>query len=100
MEQPLGDPPHSLDKPPTGNSRNGLTPKILKGSDGEVRIETRRDRDGLFEPPIIKKGQMRITGRDELLLCVSAKGLLTRDIVEAFAETDGAEVSAGLGARR
>ena len=39
---------------------------------------------------------MRITGRDELLLCVSAKGLLTRDIVEAFAETDGAEVSAGL----
>ena len=33
IEQPLGDPPHSLDKPPTGNSRNGLTPKILKGSD-------------------------------------------------------------------
>ena len=65
MEQHPGDLPHSLDKPPTSNSRDGSTPKILKGSDGEVRIETRRDRNGLFEPPIIKKGQMRIMGRDE-----------------------------------
>ncbi len=78
MEQHLGDPPHSLDKPHTGNSRNDLTPKILKGSDGEVRIETRRDRNGLFEPPIIKKGQMRITGRDEQLSECLPKGLSTR----------------------
>ena len=59
-------------------------------------IETPRDRNGLFEPEIVRKGQTRITGMDEQILCLYAKGLSTRDIVEAFKEMYGAEVSAGL----
>lgn len=96
MENHLGYPPHSLDGHHSGNSRNGSTPKTLKGNHGEVLIETPRDRNGLFEPEIIKKGQSRITGMDEQILCLYAKGLSTRDIVEAFDEMYSAEVSAGL----
>ncbi|MGI8544267.1 MAG: IS256 family transposase [Aridibacter sp.] len=96
MENHLGYPPHSLDGHHSGNSRNGSTPKTLKGNHGEVLIETPRDRNGLFEPEIIKKGQTRITGMDEQILCLYAKGLSTRDIVEAFDEMYSAEVSAGL----
>lgn len=96
LENHLGYPPHSTLGHHSGNSRNGNSPKILKGSDSEVLIETPRDRLGTFEPEIIKKGQTRITGMDEQILCLYAKGLSTRDIVEAFREMYGAEVSYGL----
>ena len=96
MENHLGYPPYSAAGHLSGNSRNGTTPKIVKGDHGEVRIETPRDRLGSFEPEIIKKGQTRITGMDEQILCLYAKGLSTREIVEAFQEMYGAEVSAGL----
>ncbi len=96
LEHHLGYPPHSTLGHHSGNSRNGSSPKIVKGTHGEVLIETPRDRLGSFEPEIIKKGQTRMTGMDEQILCLYAKGLSTRDIVEAFAEMYGAEVSAGL----
>ena len=96
MEDHLGYRRHSPDGHHTGNSRNGTTPKILKGDHGEVRIDTPRDRNGSFEPEIVKKGQTRLTGMDEQILCLYAKGLSTRDIVETFQEMYGAEVSAGL----
>jgi len=96
LENHLGYPPHSTLGHHSGNSRNGSSPKVLKGTHGEVLIETPRDRLGTFEPEIIKKGQTRITGMDEQILCLYAKGLSTRDIVGAFAEMYGAEVSAGL----
>jgi len=96
LENHLGYPRHASIGHHSGNSRNGTSPKILKGNHGEVQIETPRDRLGNFEPEIIKKGQTRITGMDEQILCLYAKGLSTRDIVEAFREMYGAEVSAGL----
>jgi len=96
LENHLGYPPHSTVGHHSGNSRNGSSPKILKGDHGEIRLETPRDRLGTFEPEIVKKGQTRITGMDEQILCLYAKGLSTRDIVEAFREMYGAEVSAGL----
>lgn len=96
MENHLGYPPHSKEGHHSGNSRNGTTPKTLKGTHGEVRIDTPRDRNGEFEPEIVRKGQTRITGMDEQILCLYAKGLSTRDIVAAFEEMYGAEVSAGL----
>jgi transposase-like protein len=96
MENHLGYPRHSVVGHLSGNSRNGTTPKILKGNHGEVLIETPRDRNGTFAPEIVKKGETRITGMDEQILCLYAKGLSTRDIVEAFQEMYGAEVSAGL----
>lgn len=96
LENHLGYPPHAVIGHHSGNSRNGTTPKILKGSHGEVLLETPRDRLGTFEPQIVKKGQTRLTGMDEQILCLYAKGLSTRDIVEAFEEMYGAEISAGL----
>jgi len=96
LENHLGYAPHSPLGHHSGNSRNGTSPKILKGNHGQIQIETPRDRLGTFEPEIVKKGQTRITQMDEQILCLYAKGLSTREIVEAFAEMYGAEVSAGL----
>ena len=99
MEEHLGYGRHSVDGNNTGNSRNGRTRKNLKGDHGEIEIETPRDRNGTFEPLMVKKGQRRITGMDEQILCLYAKGMTTRDIVDAFEEMYGAEVSATLVSR-
>ncbi len=99
MEEHLGYGLHSVDGNNTGNSRNGRTRKNLKGDHGEIEIETPRDRNGTFEPLMVKKGQRRITGMDEQILCLYAKGMTTRDIVDAFDEMYGAEVSATLVSR-
>jgi len=80
----------------SGNSRNGSTPKTLKGSHGEVLINTPRDRAATFEPQLIAKGQTRITGMDEQILSLYAKGMSTRDICAAFEEMYGVDVSPGL----
>ena len=80
----------------TGNSRNGYCTKTLKGNHGEIEIQAPRDRDGSFEPQLIQKGQSRITGMDDQILSLYAKGMSTRDIVAAFQEMYGAEISAGL----
>ncbi|EQA07640.1 IS256 family transposase [Glaesserella parasuis] len=47
------------------NARNGYTSKTVICDEGEIEIETPRDRDGTFEPQLIKKNQTRITGMDE-----------------------------------
>jgi transposase-like protein len=96
MVHHLGYGKHALDGYNTGNSRNGKTAKTLKGDHGEILIETPRDRNGTFEPAIVKKGQTRITAMDEQIICLYAKGMTTRDIVDTFREMYGAEVSAGL----
>jgi putative transposase len=80
----------------SGNSRNGFSTKKLKGDHGEVEIETPRDRNASFVPQLIKKGQTRISGMDDQILSLYAKGMSTRDIVAAFDDMYGAEISAGL----
>ncbi len=99
MAEHLGYEAHSPDGNNTGNSRNGTSRKTLKGDHGEIEIETPRDRNGTFEPLMVKKGQRRITGMDEQILCLYAKGMTTRDIVATFEEMYGAEVSATLVSR-
>ena len=80
----------------SGNSRNGYSAKKLKGDHGEIDLETPRDRNATFEPQLIKKGQSRITGMDDQILSLYAKGMSTRDIVAAFQEMYGADISPGL----
>ena len=80
----------------SGNARNGFSSKILKGTHGEIEIQTPRDRNASFEPALVKKGQSRITGMDDQILSLYSKGMSTRDIVAAFQEMYGAEISAGL----
>jgi putative transposase len=78
----------------TGNVRNGTRPKtVLTESSGEVGIEVPRDRDGTFEPQIVRKRQRRLTGVDEIVLSLYARGLTTGEISAHFAEIYGASVS-------
>ena len=60
------------------NARNGYTKKILKGSHGEIQIATPRDRNGSFEPELIKKRQNRLTQFDEQITYLYGKGMTTR----------------------
>ncbi|MWQ79541.1 transposase, partial [Glaesserella parasuis] len=54
------------------NARNGYTSKTVICDEGEIEIETPRDRDGTFEPQLIKKNQTRITGMDEQIIALIA----------------------------
>src|SRR5580692_11134486 len=65
----------------------------LTDGTGRVRIEVPRDRDGTFEPQIVKKRQRRLGGVDEIVLSLYAKGLTTGEISAHFAEIYGASVS-------
>jgi len=96
LDDHLGYDKHDPSGRGSGNSRNGTSPKRLKGQHGEVGIAAPRDRNGTFEPQFVKKGQSRLTQMDDQILALYAKGLSTRDIVDAFREMYGAEVSASL----
>ena len=58
----------------SGNSRNGVSHKTLKGDFGEVEVETPRDRNGEFEPQLVRKHQTRWTGFDDKILSMYARG--------------------------
>ena len=78
----------------TGNVRNGSRPKtVLTESTGQVQVVVPRDRDGTFEPQIVKKLQRRLTGVDEIVLSLYAKGQTTGEISAHLAEIYGAAVS-------
>ena len=78
------------------NSRNGYSSKTVLSDDGEIEITTPRDRDGTFEPQLIKKNQTRITQMDSQILSLYAKGMTTREIVATFKEMYDADVSPTL----
>ena len=93
----LVDPP--ADPPPPDaprNRRNGYSPKTVQGELGEVRLDIPRDRNGTFEPQLIGKYQRRLSGFDDKVLALYAKGLTTRDIQDVVQELYGVEVSATL----
>ena len=74
----LGYDKHDATGDNSGNSRNGTTPKTLKGEFGNLALETPRDRNGTFEPQIVAKGQRRFEGFDPAILSLYARGLTTR----------------------
>ena len=78
------------------NSRNGFSSKTLKTEDGQFEVAIPRDRNSSFEPQLVSKHQTRFTSLDDKILSLYAKGLTTREIVTAFKELYGAEVSATL----
>jgi len=62
------------------NSRNGHGEKTVHTDSGSVRIRIPRDRQGTFEPQVVKKGQRRLEGFDEKVISLYARGMTTRDI--------------------
>ena len=85
------------DVPPVqSNRRNGSSSKALKGQDGELPISVPRDRDGSFEPELVKKGQTRIDGMDDKSTGLYAAGLSVRDIRAHLEDVYGLQVSPDL----
>jgi putative transposase len=80
----------------SGNSRNGISSKTVKGEFGEIVVETPRDRNGTFEPRIVGKHQTRFDGFDDKILSMYARGMTTREIQGHLQEIYGVEVSATL----
>ncbi|SEL95690.1 Transposase (or an inactivated derivative) [Colwellia chukchiensis] len=78
------------------NSRSGYSPKTIRTEDGEVDLDTPRDRDSSFEPQLVKKNQTRFTSMDDKILYLYSKGMTTREIVSTFKEMYDADVSPTL----
>ena len=77
------------------NSRNGTRTKTVMTEVGPVEIEVPRDRDGSFEPAIVRKRQRRLDGIDQIVLSLTARGLTTGEVAAHFADVYGATVSKG-----
>ncbi len=95
MTEHLG---HEKNRVPEGrdstNIRNGARPKtVLTGASGQVELEVPRDRDGTFEPVIVRKRQRRLGEVDEIVLSLYARGLTTGEISAHFEQIYGASVS-------
>jgi putative transposase len=93
MSEHLGYDKHDPVGRNRGNSRNGVRSKTVLTEIGPVAIDVPRDTDASFEPQIVKKRQRRLTGVDEIVLSLTARGLTTGEISAHFAEVYGASVS-------
>ena len=92
----LGYEPHHIKGRGSGNNRNGKGRKTVQGDTGALEIEVPRDRNGSFEPQLVKKRQRRLEGFDDKVLSLYARGLSTRDIQGQLEELYGARVSPTL----
>jgi transposase-like protein len=93
MDAHLGYARHDQAGNNSGNSRNGRRAKTVVTEVGPVEIAVPRDRDASFEPQLVRKRQRRLTGVDEMVLSLSAKGLTHGEISAHLAEVYGANVS-------
>lgn len=92
----LGYPKHAPVAKLSDNSRNGSSRKTLKGDMGEIPIDIPRDREGSFDPRLIKKHQTRFDGFDDKIIAMYARGMTTRDIQAWLKEIYGVEISPTL----
>jgi transposase-like protein len=93
MDEHLGYARHAVEGRNTGNSRNGTRAKTVLTEVGEVEVGVPRDREGSFDPKIVRKRQRRMSGVDELVISLAAKGLTTGEVAAHLADVYGAEVS-------
>jgi putative transposase len=92
-----GSEPSAVDVAPRPrNRRNGHSRKSVQGDMGELTLTTPRDRNGTFEPQLIAKHQRRLSGFDEKIMALYAKGMTTRDIQDVVKELYGVDVSPTL----
>ena len=80
----------------TRNRRNGTSPKSIQGDLGKLALDVPRDREGTFDPQLVPKHQRRLSGFDEKILALYAKGMTTRDIQQIVKELYGVDVSPSL----
>jgi putative transposase len=96
LTEHLGYDKYSSSGKNTGNSRNGRTSKTLKNDNGEIDINVPRDRNGDFDPVIVKKYEKTIGPIEDKIISMYAKGMTTRDIQTHITELYGLEMSPSL----
>ena len=87
---------HARNGRASGNTRNGKVRKTVQSAVGDLEIETPRDRDGSFEPQLVKKRQVRLAGMEDKILALYSKGMTTRDIESALVDLYGVTISHSL----
>lgn len=88
----LGYERHAVEGRGSGNSRNGYYPKTVRTEIGDVEVQVPRDRNGTFEPMIVPVGQRRLSGLDQMVISLYAKGLTTGDIASHLFDVYGQAV--------
>lgn len=96
LNQHLGYEKHAPEGYNGGNSRNGTSAKTVLTDTGAVRLDVPRDRDGTFEPQVVKKGQRRLKGFDDKVISLYARGLTVREVRGHLEEIYGVDVSPDL----
>lgn len=96
MDTHLGYKKHSNDGDGSGNSRNGYSEKTVITGDGEAQIKVPRDRNGEFEPEIVKKHERRLPLFNEQIISLYSRGMTTRDIQSHLKEIYDVDVSPEL----
>ena len=91
MDEPLGY--SSYERSDNTDYRNGKKTKKIRGNFGETEIEVPQDRDGSFEPKVVQKRQKDISGIEQKIISLYAKGMTTRQISETIEDIYGFEVS-------
>lgn len=96
MSEHLGYEPYEAKGRNSGNSRNGSYSKKLQTSNGEIDINVPRDRNGDFEPQVVRKYETSSNELEDKVIAMYAKGMTQRDIEKMLRELYGAKVSASL----
>lgn len=94
MDEHLGY--SSYERSDNTDYRNGKKIKKIRGNFGETEIEVPQDRDGSFEPKVVQKRQKDISGIEQKIISLYAKGMTTRQISETIEDIYGFEVSDGM----
>ena len=93
LDAHLGYKKHDQYPKDTTNRRNGVTTKTVRSHEGELELSIPRDRDGSFEPQLVKKGQKDVSSIQEKVMSMYAKGLSDRDISAIIQEIYGFDLS-------
>ncbi len=83
----------SYERSDNDNYRNGTKKKTVRSNYGEFQIDVLQDRQSSFEPKVVKKRQKDISGIDQQIISMYARGLTTRQISEQMEEIYGFECS-------
>ena len=94
MTRHLGYPKYSSSK--SDNTRNGKSKEGLLTDHGRMKVVSPRDRNGSFEPELVKKRQTRFDGFDDKILSIYVRGMKVREIQGYLEDINAAEVSPGL----
>lgn len=96
IETELGYSKYDYKNKKTDNSRNGSTKKTIRTNHGEIDIQVPRDRNGEFEPLVVKKHQKSVTSIEDRIISMYAKGMTVRDIQNHLGEIYGIDASPTL----